>query len=221
MRVLVVEDTRSLADAISKALRGWDYAVDVVDCGDDAEAAAMAFPYDAIVLDLNLPDIDGLEVLTRLRQRGSDIPVLILTARDTLDERVSGLDLGADDYLTKPFEISELEARLRAIIRRSHGRKHAVLKAGRMAFHTVHRSVEIDDEAVNMPRRELLLLEALLYRTGQIVSKDQLAESMTDFDGELSQSAIELYISRLRKRLGPAGLAIRAVRGLGYVLEET
>ncbi len=221
MRVLVVEDTRSLAEAISSALRGWDYAVDVVECGGDAEAAAFAFPYDAVVLDLNLPDMDGLEVLARIRARGSDTPVLILTARGTLDERVNGLDLGADDYLTKPFEITELEARLRAIIRRSHGRKDAILRAGKIAFHTVHRSVEIDEQSVNMPRRELLLLEALLYRTGQIVSKDQLAESMTEFDGELSASAIELYISRLRKRLGPAGLAIRAVRGLGYVLEET
>ena len=221
MRVLVVEDTKSLAEAISKALRGWDYAVDMVGNGEDAEAAALAFPYDAIVLDLNLPGIDGLEVLARLRERESDIPVLILTARDTLDERINGLDFGADDYLTKPFEITELEARLRAIIRRSHGRKHAVLRAGRISFHTVHRAVEIDDRAVNLPRRELLLLEALLYRTGKIVSKDQLAESMTEFDSELSSSAIELYISRLRKRPVPAGLAIRAVRGLGYVLEET
>ena len=221
MRVLVVEDTRSLAEAIAKALGGCGYAVDIVENGEDAEAAARAFPYDAVVLDLSLPGMDGLDVLSCIRERGNDIPILILTARSTLDERVKGLDLGADDYLTKPFEISELEARLRAIIRRAHGRKHAVLTAGRIKFDTVHRAVEIDGGAITLPRRELLLLETLLYRMDRIVSKDQLMESMTGFDDELSASAVELYVSRLRKRLAPAGIKIRALRGLGYILEET
>ena len=220
MRVLLVEDTRGLAEAVAKALRSCGYAVDHVETGEDAEAALRAFPYDAVLLDLNLPGMDGLDVLARLRERGDDIPVLVLTARGALDERVRGLDLGADDYLPKPFEISELEARLRAIIRRGFGRKDAVLRAGRIAFDTVQRSARIDNDDMNLPRRELLLLEALLYRVGRVISKDQLAESMTGFDDELSPSAVELYISRLRKRLGPAGVNIRAIRGLGYVLEE-
>lgn len=220
MRVLLVEDTKGLADAVAKALRGSGYAVDHVETGEDAEAALGAFPYDAVILDLNLPGIDGLEVLGRIRERGDEIPVLVLTARGSLDERIKGLDLGADDYLTKPFEISELEARLRAIIRRGFGRKESVLRAGRIAFDTVHRSARLDDRDMNLPRRELLLLEALLYRVGRVISKDQLAESMTEFDDALSPSAVELYISRLRKRLSPAGIKIRAIRGLGYVLEE-
>lgn len=220
MRVLLVEDTKGLADAVAKALRGSGYAVDHVETGEDAEAALGAFPYDAVILDLNLPGIDGLQVLGRIRERGEEIPVLVLTARGSLDERIKGLDLGADDYLTKPFEISELEARLRAIIRRGFGRKESVLRAGRIAFDTVHRSARFDDRDMNLPKRELLLLEALLYRVGRVISKDQLAESMTEFDDELSPSAVELYISRLRKRLSPAGIKIRAIRGLGYVLEE-
>lgn len=220
MRVLLVEDTKGLADAVAKALRGSGYAVDHVETGEDAEAALGTFPYDAVILDLNLPGIDGLQVLGRIRERGEETPVLVLTARGSLDERIRGLDLGADDYLTKPFEISELEARLRAIIRRGFGRKEAVLRAGRIAFDTVHRSAQLDDRDMNLPRRELLLLEALLYRVGRVISKDQLAESMTEFDDELSPSAVELYISRLRKRISPAGIKIRAIRGLGYVLEE-
>lgn len=220
MRVLLVEDTRGLAQAVARALRGCGYAVDHVETGEDAEAALYAFPYDATILDLSLPGMDGLEVLARLRARNDDIPVLVLTARGTLDDRIRGLDLGADDYLTKPFEISELEARLRAIIRRAFGRKNAILRAGRIAFDTVQRSARFDDRDMNLPRRELLLLEALLYRVGRVISKEQLAESMTGFDDELSSSAVELYISRLRKRVGPAGVSIRAIRGLGYVLEE-
>lgn len=220
VRVLLVEDTKGLADAVAKALRGSGYAVDHVETGEDAEAALGAFPYDAVILDLNLPGIDGLQVLGHIRERGEEIPVLVLTARGSLDERINGLDLGADDYLTKPFEISELEARLRAIIRRGFGRKESVLRAGRIAFDTVHRSARLDDRDMNLPKRELLLLEALLYRIGRVISKDQLAESMTEFDDELSPSAVELYISRLRKRLSPAGIKIRAIRGLGYVLEE-
>ncbi len=220
VRVLLVEDTKGLADAVAKALRGSGYAVDHVETGEDAEAALGAFPYDAVILDLNLPGMDGLQVLGRIRERGEETPVLVLTARGSLDERIKGLDLGADDYLTKPFEISELEARLRAIIRRGFGRKEAVLRAGRIAFDTVHRSARLDDRDMNLPRRELLLLEALLYRVGRVISKDQLAESMTEFDDELSPSAVELYISRLRKRISPAGIKIRSIRGLGYVLEE-
>ncbi|MGI9384257.1 MAG: response regulator [Methyloligellaceae bacterium] len=219
MRVLVAEDKRSLASAMTQALRRKGYAVDAFADGEEVDAALCGVHYDVVILDLGLPNLDGLEILRRLRHRGGRTAVLILTARDAVEDRVKGLDLGADDYMTKPFELAELEARVRALIRRRHDHSSAVRKIGGLSFDTVNRTADIDGEPVRLPPRELSLLEALINRTGHVVPKERLAESLTDFDDDLSPNAVELYVSRLRKRVDPAGLRIRTIRGLGYILE--
>ena len=221
MRLLLIEDTATLAQAVARGLVKSGYAVDVVATSEEAEAALRVGSYAAVLLDLNLPDGDGLQILKGLRQRNDHTPVIILTARGALDQRVKGLDLGADDYMTKPFDLEELEARLRALIRRRAGRMEAVIEAGGLSFNTVARTASVAGEVLSLPRRELLLLETFLNRFGHVVSKEQLIESLSDFNDDLSGGAIELYVSRLRKRLAGAGLGIRSLRGLGYLMEET
>ncbi|MCG8561831.1 MAG: response regulator transcription factor [Hyphomicrobiales bacterium] len=219
MRVLIAEDKQSLAGAMVQAFRRKGYAVDTFADGEEVEAALCGVHYDVLILDLGLPRLDGLEILRGLRHRGSRTAVLILTARDALEDRIKGLDLGADDYMTKPFELAELEARVRALIRRQTDQRAAIRKIGGLSFDTVNRTADIDGRPVRLPPRELSLLEALISRTGHVVPKERLAESLTDFDDDLSPSAVELYVSRLRKRVDPAGLRIRTIRGLGYILE--
>ena len=219
MRVLIAEDKQSLAGAMVQAFRRKGYAVDTFADGEEVEAALCGVHYDVLILDLGLPRLDGLEILRGLRHRGSRTAVLILTARDALEDRIKGLDLGADDYMTKPFELAELEARVRALIRRQNDQRAAIRKIGGLSFDTVNRTADIDGRPVRLPPRELSLLEALISRTGHVVPKERLAESLTDFDDDLSPSAVELYVSRLRKRVDPAGLRIRTIRGLGYILE--
>ena len=220
MRLLLVEDNADLACAIATGLHRSLYAVDVVSTADAADAALLANSYAIMLLDLSLPDGDGLDLLKLLRGRGDQTPVLILTARGALEERVAGLDLGADDYMTKPFEFAELEARLRVLLRRDAGRRGAVVDIGNTTYDTVARTVRIESEQITLPRRELLLFDTLVLRIGQVVSKDQIIESLASFDEELSSSAIELYISRLRKKLVRSNLRIRTLRGLGYLMEE-
>ncbi|MGI9422148.1 MAG: response regulator, partial [Hyphomicrobiaceae bacterium] len=212
--------TATLAQAVERGLVKSGYAVDVIGTSEEAEAALRVGSYAAVLLDLNLPDGDGLQILKGMRQRSDHTPLIILTALGTLDQRVKGLDLGADDYITKPFDIEELEARLRALIRRNAGRLGAVIEAGRLNFDTVARTVTVEGELLSLPRRELSLLETFLNRLGHVVSKEQLIESLSDFNDDLSGGAIELYVSRLRKRLAGAGLSIRTLRGLGYMMEE-
>ena len=220
MRLLLVEDNRSLAASVARAFRSKGYAVDAVETVDDAGAALGTQPYDLLILDLGLPDGDGLDVVRRLRQRKSRLPVLVLTARASLQSRVAGLNLGADDYLIKPFALEELEARAGALIRRGVGGGGAVVTHGRLALDTAGRVATIDGAPLDLPRRELCLLELLLLRAGQVVEKHVLLEKLFSYDDEAGVNAIEIYVHRLRKKLEPAGIRVRTVRGLGYLLEN-
>jgi DNA-binding response OmpR family regulator len=219
MRLLVVEDNAALARNVVAAFRAKGHAVDLVGDGEEADAALLQQGYDLVILDLGLPSLDGLEVLRRLRHRRSRVPVLILTARDALRDRVEGLNLGADDYLPKPFALEELEARAGALMRRGVGGAPAIVAHGRLTLDTAARRVRVDDAPVELPRRELNLLEILLARRGQVVSKEAILEKLFGMDEEVGLNAVEIYVHRLRKRLEPIGLRIRTVRGLGYLLE--
>ena len=219
MRVLVIEDEERLARNIAQVLKEQAaYAVDVATEGEDGRHLAYAEPYDLIVLDLMLPKVGGLEILRGLRAKGDRTPVMILTARDTTEDVVRGLDLGCDDYLTKPFEIGELVARCKALIRRSYDRPDPVIAIGKLRINTATRSVTFAGQVELLPGMEYRLLEYLALRAGQIVSKEEIMEHLYDFDSERFSNVIEVYVSSLRKRFG-AGL-IRTMRGRGYVLGE-
>ncbi|MBA5778829.1 response regulator transcription factor [Stappia sp. F7233] len=219
MRLLIVEDNRALAEGLSTMLRAGGYVVDAVHDGESALAAIATHSFDLVILDLSLPDIDGLEILSEVRARALDTAVLVLTARGALDERVKGLDKGADDYLTKPFEVAEVEARIRALLRRRLGNRRARLECGALAFDLASRQAMLDGMPLDLPARELGVLQILISRADRVVSKAQIAETLTEFDAEISDNAVEQYVSRLRKRLEPHGLRIRTARGLGYCLE--
>ena len=219
MRLLVVEDNDRLAETLTSLLRGEGHAVDLVSSGEDADATLAAEPFDLVILDLGLPGMDGLDVLRRLRDRRTETAVLILTSRGALDDRVKGLNLGADDYLTKPFEIEEFEARVRALLRRRARAKGSSLVIGELLFDVSARTASLRGAALDLPKRELDLLEALMVRAGRVTSKRELVEAISDFDGSVSETAIELYVSRLRRKLEPEGVRIRVLRGLGYMLE--
>lgn len=221
MRLLLAEDDEVLSDGISKALRQCGYAVDHVDTGLDADHALTAAPFDLLILDLGLPKLDGLQVLQRLRSRGDRLPVLILTARDGLQDRVTGLDHGADDYITKPFDLPELEARVRALLRRSQLGNNLEIVYGPLKFDTTERHVTINEQPLDLSAKELAVLEVLLQRAGRVVSKEQMIEHLYAWDEEVSHNAIEVNVHRLRKKLDPEGVSIRAIRGLGYLLETT
>lgn len=219
LRLLVVEDNETLAQGLTAVLKGAGYAVDLVIDGQSAEAALATASYDLVILDLTLPDMDGLDVLRELRHQRKDCAVLVLTARGALDDRVKGLDLGADDYMTKPFEVPELEARVRVLLRRRAGLRSSKLDYGVLSLDLSARQVSLDGERIELPARELNVLEALFLKAEQVVSKQQIIESLADFDDDISENAVEQYVSRLRKRLEPFGLKIRTARGLGYILE--
>ena len=219
MRILIVEDNRKLAEGLKKLLSDSGYAVDWVADGDSALSAARALGYDLIVLDLSLPEIDGLQVLRELRGDRIAVPVLILTARDGLEDRIKGLDLGADDYLTKPFEWGELDARIRALIRRSAAVRTSLIEAGALTFDLKSGHVTADGAVLEIPARETGVLRALLLANGRTLSKGQLIESLSSFDEDISENAVEQYVSRLRRRLADYGVSIKAARGLGYYLQ--
>lgn len=219
MRILIAEDDSILADGLSRSLRQSGYAVDAVHDGHAADAALAQQPFDLLILDLGLPQLTGQEVLRRLRERKSHMPVLILTAADSIEQRVQGLDLGADDYMAKPFALSELEARVRALTRRGAGGGSTVLRHGRLAFDQVGRVVTVDGQMVDLSAREISLLEVLLARNGRMVAKSQLVDHLCEWGEEVSTNAIEVYVHRLRKKLEPGGVHIMTVRGLGYCLE--
>jgi two-component system OmpR family response regulator len=220
MRILVVEDDPVLAAALTRALVQSAYAVDHVADGQAANDALATTNYDLVVLDLALPKIDGLAVLRRLRDRRGQTPVLVLTARDTLEDRVVGLDSGADDYMTKPFDLPEFEARVRALIRRAHGGGALELVHGRLRLDVTARRLFHGDEAIEMPARELALIELLLARQGRVVSKEQMIDHLFGFADDVGTNAIEVYVHRVRRKLEPLGIEIRTVRGMGYLLDR-
>ncbi|MGK6310131.1 response regulator transcription factor [Variovorax sp. DT-64] len=220
MRILLVEDDRVLADALSRALVQSAHAVDVVSTGEEADHALAPGTYDLAILDIGLPGLNGLDVLKRLRGRKSTMPVLMLTAFDTLADRVRGLDLGADDYLAKPFDLPELEARVRALLRRST-RSTPDLEHGLLRFDTVGRRVFHDKRPVELSPRELALLELLLMRAGRVVSKEHMVNHLYGWGEEVGDNAIEVNVYRLRKKLEPLGCEIRTVRGMGYLIDSS
>ena len=220
MRLLIVEDDEILADSLIRAMTAAGYATDLAQDGETALAMLLDGSYDLAILDLNLPRLDGLAVLKQARQAKRVLPVILLTARDGVEDRVRGLDLGADDYLTKPFSLAELEARARALLRRGQGGGAALLSCGSLAYDSVGRRATLDGQAVELSAREVAVLETLLFRLGKVVSKDQLIESLCTWGEEVSPNAIEVYIHRLRKKLEPGGVAIRTVRGLGYLMDR-
>jgi two-component system OmpR family response regulator len=220
MRLLLVEDDLTLGDAVREYLAAQGHVVDWAKCVAEARAAAFE-PFDAILLDWRLPDGSGVDWLRGLRaQKGANqrVPVLLLTARDQLNDRVEGLDAGADDYLVKPFELAELAARVRAVSRRAAGQPQSLLQAGRIALDPAARGVTVGGAPVELTAREYALLEALLRRAGHIVSRADLEQLLYGFDAEVASNTIEVHLSGLRRKLG--GGAIETVRGMGYRLRR-
>jgi two-component system OmpR family response regulator len=220
MRILIAEDDQVIADGLLRSLRNAGYAVDQVSSGNEADAALSSHQFDLVILDLGLPKLHGLEVLRKMRARGCATPVLILTAADSVEQRVKGLDLGADDYMAKPFSLQELEARVRALTRRALGTASNIIKHGPLSFDATGRVAYLNDQMIDLSARELSLLEVLLQRAGRLVSKDQLVERLCEWGDEVSNNAIEVYVHRLRKKIEQGPVRIATVRGLGYCLEK-
>ena len=220
MRILIVEDDSALGSGLVRILQAEGYAVDLMPRGEQAVLAAERERFDLVILDVGLPGIDGFEVLRRLREGAQRMPVLVLTARDTVDDRVHGLDLGADDYMAKPFAMPELAARVRALIRRSQAQAGPRVVHGPLALDTVARRAFLRGAPLDLAAREWAVLEVLLARVERIVSKESIIQAVASWGDELSPNAIEVYVSRLRGKLEPAGIRIRTVRGFGYMLEE-
>lgn len=221
MRLLLVEDDKPLADSLAANLRLGGYAVDWFDTCSQASAACAVETFDAIVLDLNLPDGDGLSLLKQWRQQGLKTPVLILSARDEIDDRVRGLDVGADDYLTKPFDLQELEARLRVLIRRMQaGLVSNDIELGPLKLDLSARRGFLRGAPLPLTAKEFALLQLLALKAGQVINKEQLISRLTDFEQDMSSNALDIQIHRLRKKLEGSGLEIRTLRGFGYVLEH-
>jgi two-component system, OmpR family, response regulator TctD len=222
MRILLVEDHAELSRWVAKALHDARLTVECALNGADADALLHTQEYALVILDLTLPKMDGLEVLKRMRARGSKTPVLILTARGGLNDRVQGLNLGADDYLAKPFELAELEARVKALLRRSRGNEAVTLVCGALSFDTVSRMFSYGGAPLSLTPREHAVLEVLLTRAGHAVSKEKLFDEVFALDDDANRDAIEIYIHRVRKkleRLDQGRVAITTLRGLGYLLE--
>ena len=219
MQLLLVEDDATMRTTLQRSLARRGFQVTALGDGASALAEMIARPHDAVVLDLTLPGLDGLQVLQQARARGLRTPVLVLTARGSTGERVQGLNLGADDYLTKPFELAELEARIKALLRRA-GNQVPLVRLGRLEFDTTTRMASVGGQPLALTPRELAVLEALLARVGRPVAREALFEKVFDFDADARVEAIEIYVSRLRKKLEGAGVAINTLRGLGYLLAE-
>ncbi|KUM26948.1 two-component system response regulator [Mesorhizobium loti] len=221
MRVLVVEDTADIAEAIVMRLEKIGHAVDWEKNGKTAVELLAVQTYDLVILDLTLPGEDGIQVLKGMRARRLATPVLVVTARSAVDERISALDVGADDYLIKPFDYRELEARARALLRRSTGLSDNTLCVGPLVIDRAGRVASVAGRSLNLTRRELTVLEILAIRPDRIVSKEELIEQLFNFDQEPSPNAIEQFVARLRRKLGDAPIEIRTMRGLGYQLATT
>ena len=219
MRILLVEDDTIVAAGIVEGLVRSSMSVDHVGTAEQAEAALATTAYDLAIVDLGLPVMDGLELIRRVRRKRMTLPILILTARDDLEDRVKGLDIGADDYLLKPFLLPELQARLRALIRRSQALASSELVVGPLQLDLALRSAKLAGELVDLPVREWDVLQLLIMAAPRVLSKQKLIDSLGDWDNEVSANAIELYVSRLRAKLGQSPVQIRTVRGIGYRLE--
>jgi two-component system response regulator TctD len=219
MRILLIEDDAALARGVAGSLRLAGFAVDHEADGEEAAKLALSEPYSLVVLDLGLPNRSGFEVLREIRGRGSAVPVMILTARDAVADRVKGLDLGADDYLTKPFAPAEFEARVRALVRRGQGAPNPVLACGALELDRSTGVATLAGRPLDLRRRELTVLQALMARAGKVVPKERLLSEVFGFDDPVAPNALELYVARLRKKLEPDGPRIRTIRGLGYLME--
>ena len=219
MRILIIEDEAAIADAIGAALTAAGHVVDRLASGRQADAALRDHPYDLVVLDLGLPDIDGIELLRRLRARADAVPVLVATAREELEERVHALDLGADDYLVKPFALREFEARVRALLRRRITQGMPELQLGRLRLDLPRRRAHVDAVPLELTPREFGRLEALAARLDRVMSREQLIEALCSWDTTLTDNGLDIAVYRLRRKLDGSGVRIRTVRGLGYLLE--
>ena len=220
MHVMIVEDDKVLADGLVHHLQQSNYVVSSAASGTEADAVLACQEFELIILDLGLPGMDGFEVLRRVRRRPRYTPVLILSARDMLDDRVRGLDLGADDYLVKPFALEELDARIRAVLRRGQASAGGKITIGSLLVDISARRAWLDNEALRLTAREWLILEYLVLRAGKIVSKEQIASAVSNDETESSLNAVEVHISRLRSKLEPAGIKIHSIRAFGYYIDE-
>ncbi|MGA8149227.1 MAG: response regulator transcription factor [Gallionellaceae bacterium] len=221
MRLLLVEDNRPLADVICRALQQKGYVVDWANNGSEADSWLLGQDYDVVLLDLGLPDTDGADVLRRLRASGKFVPVLIMSAREAVDERIRLLDLGADDYVVKPIVLDELEARIRSLIRRSHGIADPEISIGALRIDTVGRRALLSDRPLELSSKEMGALEYIAIRARRIVTKEQLLQALYGWEDDInSVNAVEKVISRLRAKLEGSGVIIRTIRGLGYSLES-
>jgi two-component system, OmpR family, response regulator len=219
MHVLLVEDDLVLADGIARILTGHGMVVDVVNNGLEADHALTSRAVSVIVLDIGLPGIDGFEVVRRLRLRGDTIPVLLLTARDDVQDRVRGLELGADDYLVKPFAAPELVARLKALVRRSNPRPPE-MQIGGLQLDAFSRRASIDGQTIELSAREWAVLEYLMQQASRVVSKQQIIDAILPWGEEVTLNAVEVYVSRIRTKIASAGISIKTIRGFGYMLEQ-
>lgn len=218
MRILLVEDDELLGDAARAGLSQYGYTVDWLKDGESAKLALKNESFDLVVLDLGLPKLSGLGLLRDVRSSGNVTPVIILTARETIEDRVKGLDCGADDYLTKPFDMDELTARVRALIRRSSGRADSTIQYSNIELDPAAHSVTLDGEEVNVPRREFSLLQKLLENSGHVLSREQLMQSVYGWEEDVDSNALEVHIHNLRKKLNAT--FIRTIRGVGYMIER-
>ena len=219
MRLLIVEDDRQLREALTDLLRQSGFEVDAFAAGDQAFNALLSRDYDLAIVDLGLPGMDGLALVRSLRRQLRGLPILVVTARDALEDRVSGLDAGADDYLVKPFELQELEARVRALLRRQRADRNAQIRIGALVLTPGEPRVSLGGVAVDLPASEFALLEALAVRAGSVVRREDLADRLARGTEPPSDTAIEVCVHRLRRRLSPLGLTVRTLRGFGYLLE--
>jgi two-component system response regulator TctD len=219
MRILIVEDDAALARGLAGTLKLAGFSVDHESDGAEAAALAISEPYSLVVLDLGLPNLSGFDVLRQIRRSGSKVPVMILTARDAITDRVKGLDLGADDYLLKPFDVAEFGARVRALVRRGEGLPDPMLTCGPLSLDRAAGVVSLNGERLILRRRELAVLTGLMTRAGKVVPKERLISEVFGFDEPVAPNALELYVARLRKKLEPEGPRIRTIRGIGYLLE--
>lgn len=218
MRLLLVEDDELLGDAVKTGLTQFGYVVDWLKDGETARNALKTESFELIILDLGLPRLSGINLLQKIRQEGNTTPVIILTARESVESRIRGLDAGADDYIIKPFDLNELSARIRALIRRSQGRADTTIQYRNVTLDPAAHSVMVDDEVVNVPRREFSLLQKLLENKGHVISREQLMQSIYGWDEDVDSNALEVHIHNLRKKLNAN--YIRTIRGVGYMVEK-